>query len=195
MNKLVKRTYILLLVILCLSSVGYAQVSDDNTITLTASLNSSLSLTIDQSSVNINFDTDEDYKSGIGLGKYFSKGNIAATTNWKLSCKAITKFVHEDGKTVMPLNNIGVSAKYNGTSTVKNYTDKTTQALSLNEIDLIGYDGVNSNANDKDENSFVLYWEMGTMNGNMNSQNLLKQNLKKGSYSTKLAVVVTEVIK
>lgn len=189
------REIVILVLMLCLSFNSRAQVSDANVINLSVNLHSSLSLSIDQSPVNIDFETDEDYEKGVGLKKYFSKGAVASTTNWKLSCKAMTKFTHEDGKTVMPLNNIGVRAKYNGTSKVKNYTEKTPQALSLNEIDLIGYDGVNSNANDKDQNSFVLYWEMGTMKGNMNSQNLLKQNLKKGSYSTRLAVVVTEVIK
>ncbi len=192
-----KKSILISLIFLCLSLIGLAQVKDASVITLTASLKSSLSISIDQSPINFKLDTDDAYENGVGFDKqtYSSIGSVSATANWKLSCKAINDFVHQDGMTKMPLNNIGIRAKYNGKTKVYNYADNAPQALSRKEIDLIGYDGIHSNANDKEENSFVLYWEMGTKKGNMNSQSLLKQNLKKGNYSTQIEMVVVEVFK
>ncbi len=170
-------------------------------ITLTANLNTTLSLNMDKSDVTFDFTTLEDFKNGLGGYEntaYASTGNVSSTANWKLSFKAQSDFNHQDGDAVIALDNVGLSAKFTGENKIKNNTKKgprsTTLALSKSETVLLDHNGTDSNAGDGEVNSFTIYWEMGTKNADMNSASIFEQDLKKGSYSTKVEFIATEVL-
>ena len=166
-------------------------------ITLTANLNTTLSLTMDKSDITFDFTSLEDFKEGLGgyeNEKYASEGQVSSTANWKLSYKAQSEMTHKDGDAILPLDNVGLSAKFTGENTIKNNAEEAPLALSTKETVILGHDGKNSNAGDGEVNSFKIYWEMGTQKDNMNQESIFTQDLKKGSYSTKVEFIATEVL-
>ena len=175
---------------------SHAQVMNTQITTIFASLNGTLLLNLDNSSVDFDFTTFEDYNQGVGshMGNYYSEGSIAATTNWELSYHASELFLHSDGVTTMPLDNLGVTVKWTGYNKIKNWAKNHAKALEENEVILIGQSGNKSNTGDESANSFVIYWQMGTGDGNMNSYSIFDQNLKKGSYSVNVEFLVTEAL-
>ncbi len=174
----------------------FAQVQDTEVITLTANLNTTLSLSMETAGITFDFTTLNEYKNGLGnyQGSYESAGSVTSTSNWKLGYKAQGDFLHSDGNTAMPLDNAGVSVEFTGSNPIENNASSDPIALSLSEVILLDYDGSNSNAGDDDANEFVIYWEMGTKEGDMNAESIFEQNLKKGSYSTNVEFIATEVI-
>ncbi len=167
-------------------------------ITLTANLNTTMSLNIDKSDITFDFTTLNDYKNGLGgydSDKYSSIGSVTSTANWNLSYKAEDEFTHQDGGT-MSLDNVGLSVEWMGSNRIKAYaeTEEAPLALSKSETVILGHDGQNSNAGDAKANYFKIFWEMGTKKGNMNSASIFEQDLKKGSYSTKVEFIATEVL-
>jgi hypothetical protein len=166
-------------------------------ITLTANLETTMALSMDKSDITFNFVTLNEYKEGLGgydNESYSSKGQISSTANWNLSYKAQDDFKHEDGKTIMPLDNVGLSAKFTGENKIKNYAEKNPLALSKEETIILGHNGSDSNAGDAVANNFVIFYEMGTKQSKMNNKSIFEQDLKKGSYSTKVEFVATEVL-
>ncbi|MFT5750157.1 MAG: hypothetical protein ACI93S_001431 [Ancylomarina sp.] len=99
---------------------------------------------------------------------------------------------HKDGDAVMPLDNVGLSAKFTGENKINNNAEEAPFVLSTKETVILGHDVKNSNAGDSAVNSFSIYWKMGTQN--KNQANIFTQDLKKGSYSTKVEFIATEVL-
>jgi len=182
--------------ILMFSFSAHAQVMNTQVKTIFANFNTTLLLNIDNSAVEFEFNTFEDYHNGVGShnGDYYSEGSIAATTNWELSFMAAEPFLHDDGVTTMPLDNLGVTVKWTGYNKVKNRAKNHAKALESSEVTLIEQQGNKSNAGDETANSFIIYWQLGTGDGNMNSQSIFDQDLKKGSYSTSVEFIVSEAL-
>jgi len=194
-----KFTYIIAtLFAITFASNTNAQISTPaEVITLTADLQTTMSLNMNKSDVTFNFKELADYKDGLGgyeNNTYASTGEVASTANWKLSFKAQGGFNHTDGKTSMPLNNVGLSAKFTGSNKIKNNAEKNPLALSTQETVILDHNGKDSNAGDNDVNSFTIFWEMGTKHGNMNDKSIFEQDLKKGAYSTQVEFIATEVL-
>ncbi|MDP4184730.1 MAG: hypothetical protein Q8862_06150, partial [Bacteroidota bacterium] len=179
------------------SSTVVTPVTDSQAINLTAHLKTTIALDLDKSDITFDFVTLNDYQKGLGGldGSYASAGAVSCTSNWNLSARATGDFKHTDGTTTIPLNNVGLSVRFKGTNPIQNNTTSAPLPLSTTQATLIGYNGSNSNAGDFDVNSFTVYWEMGTGKGNMNHQSLFAQDLKKGTYSTQVEFVASEVIK
>ncbi len=165
-------------------------------ITITANLKTSIAMSMDKSPIIFDFVTLEDYKNGFSgkkTGKHVSVVLISSTSNWNLSCKAQSEFKNvNSGK--MSLDNVGLTVENYGTNKVKSYAKDQPLALSKAETVILGHDGKNSNAGYFQDNSIVVFWEMGTRKGNMNNQSIFEQDLKKGSYSTNVEFVATEVL-
>ncbi|MDP4272462.1 MAG: hypothetical protein Q8909_20430 [Bacteroidota bacterium] len=175
---------------------GKTPVSDSQVITLTANLKTTLALQLDTKGITFDFVSLGDYKNGLGSdGSYTSKGAVSSTSNWNLSAKAVSDFKHSDGTTIMPLNNVGLSVAYTGTKPIKNNTAAAPLALANTERILIGHNGTNPNAGDFSDNGFTVKWEMGTKRGDMNGTSLFDQDLKKGTYTTQVQFIATEVMK
>lgn len=173
-----------------------AQVESSETITLTANLNTTLAMRLDNSGITFDFTTLEDYKDGLGgyESDYASKGAISSTANWNLSFKADSEMTHSDEKTTMPLNNIGLIAKFNGSNDVDVKAEKDAPlALTGDEQVILGHNA-KSNAGDEAANNFVIFWEMGTKNGNLNNKSIFEQDLKKESYKTNVSFICREDI-
>jgi len=172
------------------------KVEKSEVVTLTAKLNTTMALNLDNDDITFEFNTLEDYQNGLGgiEGDYASEGSVSSTSNWKLSYKANGAFTHEDGATTMPLDNVGLSAAFTGSNKVSNNASADALPLSADRTEIIGHDGINSNAGDEKSNSFIIYWEMGTKGKRLNSESLFEQDLKKGVYNTEVEFIATEVL-
>jgi hypothetical protein len=174
----------------------FAQATDNEIITISANLNTTMALDVATEGITFDFNTLEEYENGMGgkNGSYSTEVGISSTSNWEFGYKAATDFVHTDGTTTMPLDNLGVTITWTGTNNAKNYCNNNPLALENQEVRLLGQQGNQSNAGDEEANSFIIYWEMGTTDGNMNNESLFEQDLKKGSYSVDVEFIITEVI-
>jgi hypothetical protein len=190
------RKIVLAVSILLFTTAVHAQVMNTQVTTVFANFNTTLLLNLDNSAIEFEFNTFEDYHNGVGShnGDYYTEGSIAATTNWELSFMAAEPFLHDDGVTTMPLDNLGVTVKWTGYNKVKNRAKNHAKSLESSEVLLIEQQGNKSNAGDETANSFILYWQLGTGDGNMNSQSIFDQDLKKGSYSTSVEFIVSEAL-
>lgn len=191
-----KNTILTLAAIFALTLNLFAQATDNEVITITANLNTTMALDISTEGIVFDFNTLDDYENGLGgkNGSYSSEGSISSTSNWEYFIKASTDFTHSDGTTTMPLDNLGVTITWTGTNNAKNYCKNTPIALEDEAVRLIGQQGNQSNAGNSEANSFVLYWEIGTSNGNMNDDSIFEQDLKKGAYNVDVEFILTEVI-
>jgi hypothetical protein len=175
----------------------FEQPTDNEVITITANLNTSLYLDMGSAGympIEFNFNTLEDYNNGLGRygSAYASEGSVSSTANRKLGFVAVDNFAHSDGTTTMPLDNLGVTVEWTGSNDVD--VIAASKALADAEELIIEHDGTNSNAGDDAANSFTVYWEMGTKSGNMNSQSIFEQDLKKGTYTVDVEFILTEVL-
>ena len=179
-----------------ISASSFAQATDSKTITITAELNTTMALTLNTAGIEFEFSTLDDYNNGLGgfEGTYASAGSVSSTANWNLGFVANSAFTHTDGSTTMPLDNLGVTVDWNGDNAIANNAASAPKALEDEQSILIGHDGSNSNAGGDDVNGFTIYWEMGTQNGDMNSESLFEQDLKKGLYTVPVEFILTEVL-
>ncbi len=190
------KTLVTLAATLLISLNIFAQISQSEQITITASLNTTMALDVTNEPISFEFSTLDDYEDGLGgkFSTYSTNASISSTSNWEFGYKASGQLTHSDGSTTMPLDNIGVTIDWTGTNSAKNYCKNTPLALDDENILLIGQQGNQSNAGDNEANSFVIYWEMGTTDGNMNDESLFEQDLKKGLYNVNVEFIITEVI-
>ncbi|TKG96287.1 hypothetical protein EYV94_03250 [Puteibacter caeruleilacunae] len=191
------RTLIAAVLVAVIGMSASAQVAkqDAKTINLTANLNTTIALNM-SGDIVFDFNTLTDYKQGLGSyeGAYVSTGSVSSTNNWNLYFKATKDFKHANGKDKMPLNNVGLTAKFEGSNGIKNYADNSTIALSKSEQVILGHDGSNMNAGDHDTNGFKIYWEMGTKGKGMNGKSIFEQDLKKGTYNTEVEFTAREIL-
>lgn len=194
MKKLMCILAVLLFFTVTTSSI--AQVQESRTINLTSKLVTTISLDMSGTEINFNFVTIDDYKKGLGgyEGDYSSWGSVSSTANWKLSFSARGQLTHSDGQSNIPLNNVGLRAKWTGDNRMKNRTRKRPLPLSEKETVILKKRRRYSNAGDENANSFVIYWEMGTRKGKMNKVSIFDQDLKKGAYRTEVDFFATEVL-
>lgn len=155
-------------------------------------------LNLSTTPIMFDFTSIEDYNNGVAAAdknaSNITSGSVVSTSNWSLSVVAQSNMMHSDGLNEITTDNVGVKVNFTGTNKVKNYAKNNPLALETTETVLLGRQGNQSNAGDEDDNSFVIYWEMGTGNGNMQSESLMEQDFKKGSYNMDVAFVLTEVI-
>ncbi|TKG94177.1 hypothetical protein EYV94_12890 [Puteibacter caeruleilacunae] len=192
------RTLIAAVLVAVVGMSASAQVAkqDAKTINLTANLNTTIALRMDLSDIVFDFAHLNDYKNGLGSyeGNYASTGSVSSTNNWNLYFRATKDFKHSNNKNSMPLNNVGLTAKWRGSNGISNKADNSTLALSKSETLILGHDGKNMNAGDHDTNRFTIYWEMGTKGEGMNSKSIFDQDLKKGTYNTEVEFTAREIL-
>ena len=189
------RTLIAIVLVAVVGTVSAQVQEDSQTINLTANLKTTIALNM-SGDIVFDFVTLDDYKNGLGSyeGAYVSTGSVSSTNNWNLYFKATKDFKHSNGTDVMPLNNVGLTAKFEGSNSIENYADNSTLALSKSEQVILGHDGSNMNAGDHDTNEFKIYWEMGTKGNAMNSESIFEQDLKKGTYTTEVEFTAREIL-
>jgi len=128
-------------------------------------------------SIDFTFDEFIEYQNGIeNGGQTFIR--IGAIYDWKLQFHADQlTFIGTSGNT-MELNNLGVTISSIGTNTEFNghLTNFATVPVAV-ESDYVTLltPGVFTNKGYGIENSFLLNWHMGTMDGNMNGTSMLDQ--------------------
>ena len=124
------------------------------------------------------FDEFSKYQTGIeNGGQTFIR--IGAIYDWKLQFNAdqLTFIGTLPGNT-MPLNNLGLTISSIGTNTEFNghLTNNATVPVGLdNDFITVLTPGSLSNKGYGIENTFILNWHMGTMQGTMNSTSMLEQ--------------------
>lgn len=193
-----------LLIVATITMVSYhtnAQTAetDNQSITLTANLNTTMALTLDASEVIFTFDELDEYKDGIGENDEISlTGDIASTADWKLEYKATSDLEHTVQQNVtIPLNQIGLRAaltgNYNNPSRIVNNAANTPLALQSSDV-IIFTKGAQTNAGSSADNEFELFWEMGTQNGNMKNKSLFEENYTRGQYQATIQFTLTEIL-
>jgi hypothetical protein len=148
--------------------------------------NPSLALNIVSNAI-IDFDFDEfdKFVYGIGSGSPYTGPStfirILAIYDWKLQFSADQPtFVAVSGNT-MDLDNLGVTISSTGTNTefnghiTNNATVPVGLTYNLTDAPVLLTKGSLTNKGGGIENSFVLYWHMGIMQGTMNPQSMLDQ--------------------
>ena len=147
-------------------------------------------------SIDFVFDTFAEYHDGIEGAGQSTSIRIGAIYDWELG------FRSGDGELVFTgalpgnqkeLNNLGVVVISTGTNedggiNITNFTQVGPLALASSDV-LLLTKGNLTNKGYGIENSFILNWEMGTGNGNMNPINLLDQVLPADIYT--VSVVLT----
>lgn len=183
---------------LLISLSAFSQIGDSEVVTIHASISATIYLNLETTPVVFDFTTLSDYQNGISAdksaGTNATAGNVVSTTNWSMALVAQSEMIHVDGISTMSLENVGVTVDFTGSNHVKNYAKNTPVALASTETMILGQQGNQSNAGDEKANSFIIYWEMGTGEGNLKSETLLEQNLKHGTYNVDVAFVVSEII-
>ena len=154
----------------------------------------SISLSFDASSIQFNFVTFEDFANGIGglNGEYQLTGYIKSSDDWVLSFASIEPFWHEDRIASMPLDNVGLTVKSPDYSRTNNFAESEPLPLSSTQTIILSSKTKWERGNNNPNYTFTIFWEMGTMKRNMNSNSILKQNLPKGEYRTIVEFIVRE---
>jgi len=150
-------------------------------------------------SIEFNFDSMDDWQNGIqneGQATYIRVGSLG---NWKLEFAANeTQFYGTiDPLNQMPLDNLGLMVASSGTnqddgSNIINYARTAPLALSNSEV-LILANGPMGNKGHGIRNSFILNWEIGTTDGNMNPQSILQQLIEADNYIVNITLTLTAV--
>jgi hypothetical protein len=148
-------------------------------------------------SIEFVFDEIEEYINGISGGGQSTFIRIGAIYDWKLQFSADQDMFYgtNDPGHQMQLNNVGVMVVSTGTnqdngSNIINYARTNPVALEFNDVTLLTK-GTLSNKGYGIENSFVLNWEMGTRNGNMNPTRMLDQNLASDTYTLNIILTLS----
>ena len=157
-----------------------AQLEESEVISLTARINEPIEINIDNTPVVFEFNSLNDYQKGLGATGTNYSTNAKITASSKLTMKVIPlkPMVHEDGFSILPLENLGFSTNIE--------KESSSVTHPLNESNLTNIEG---NSRSKD---LSIRWEMGTKN--LASQNLQKQSLKPGIYTTEVMILFAEEI-
>ena len=148
-------------------------------------------------SIEFVFDQIDEYINGISGGGQSTFIRIGAIFDWKLQFKADQDMFYgtNNPSHQMELNNVGVMVVSTGTnqddgSNIVNYAKAAPVALENTDVTLLTK-GFLSNKGYGIENSFILNWEMGTRNGNMNPTTMLDQALAADSYSLNIILTLS----
>jgi hypothetical protein len=148
-------------------------------------------------SVEFVFDEIDEYINGIMNAGQSTFIRIGAIYDWKLQFKAdqIMFYGTNDNSHQMELNNVGVLVNSIGTnqddgSNIINNAKMAPVALEDNDVTLLTR-GSLTNKGYGIENSFILNWEMGTRNGNMNPTRMLDQMLAADTYTLNIILTLS----
>jgi hypothetical protein len=148
-------------------------------------------------SIEFVFDEIDEYINGIQNAGQQTFIRIGAIYDWKLQFKAdeIIFYGTSDPMHLMELNNVGLVVSSIGTnqddgSNIINYAKTAPVALESNDVTLLTK-GSLTNRGYGIENSFILNWEMGTRNGNMNPVRMLDQVLAADTYTLNIILTLS----
>ncbi len=194
-----KKLIIILLALFALQTTSvYAQTDFVN---FEAILQDVTSITVEAGNdITVTFATSADYNDGFDVIVPYSEVSVVALLDWDMTISA-PFFEHSpaDGDQI-PINNVGVWCSSEGTFTfgaelVCAYQTQTTPlGLTIADQDLIT-NGTGNNG-DASENYFYLNWEMGSMEGSMNTASMFEQVAdgtigSLGTYTTVITLTLT----
>jgi hypothetical protein len=187
-----------------------AQLTDDGSVNFTAILGGAFQLIpVDGFDQTATFSTGDDYNFGVsqtqgtGITPGFTTVAMEATGNWNLQIKAEDFMPNGTGTGSIPISNLGVYCEATGVHqfgvevTCNYVTIDAALGLTSADVTLIDLASGNTNSGDQTDNTFVLRWLMGTMNGTMNSQSMFEQLsaglFSQGQYITTVVLTMTEI--
>jgi hypothetical protein len=148
-------------------------------------------------SIEFVFDEFDEYVNGISGAGQSTFIRIGAIYDWKLQFKADQDMFYgtNDPSNQMELNNVGVMVVSTGTnqddgSNITNFAKFAPVALDDIDVTLMEK-GAQTNKGYGIENSFILNWEMGTRNGNMNPLTMLEQSLGSDTYTLNIILTLS----
>ena len=148
-------------------------------------------------SIEFVFDEINEYINGISGAGQSTYIRIGAIYDWKLQFKAdqIMFYGTNNPSNQMELNNVGVMVVSVGSnqddgSNIINNAKTAPVALEGSDVTLMTK-GTLTNKGYGIENAFILYWEMGTRNGNMNPLTMLEQTLGADTYTLNIILTLS----
>lgn len=143
------------------------------------------------------FDEMSEYKNGIMNAGQITYIRIGSVVDWQLTFKAdqIMFYGNSNPAHQMQLNNVGVVMVSTGSyqddgSNTTNYAKSVPLCLESNDV-LLLTKGSGTNKGYGIKNAFSMYWEMGTMRGNMNNISMLEQHLAADYYTVGIVLTLT----
>jgi hypothetical protein len=145
------------------------------------------------------FDEMIEYQNGIMNAGQITYIRIGSIYNWQLTFMAdqIMFYGNSNPSHQMQLNNVGVIVvstglnQDDGISTI-NLAKNVPLCLESSEI-LLLTKGSDTNKGYGIKNAFSLFWEMGTMRGNMNNISMLHQFLAADTYTVNIILTLSPV--
>lgn len=158
-----------------------AQLEKSDVISLSVRINEPLEIALGNEAVFFEISPEKNLKNGTGnkISEYLTSASVSSSSNLNMKVIALKPMKHEDGYSEISLNTIGFNISLGN--------DETGSAGSMGTLDQSNFtktvgtniDGVARNLN--------ILWEIDT-------ENLLTQNLKPGNYSTAVMVLFFEEI-
>ena len=147
------------------------------------------------------FDEMIEYQNGIMNAGQITYIRIGSIYDWELSFMAdqIMFYGNNNPAHQMQLNNVGVVVVSTGTNLdngIATINNAKNVPLCLRSTDvqlLTKGSGSNKGYKGGTANAFSLYWEMGTMRGDMNNISMLKQHLASDTYTINIILTLSPV--
>jgi hypothetical protein len=187
-----------------------AQNTDPEEIYFTAILGGVFNLDVaDGRNQTAYFTTSDDYNLGVTetqgsrIVPGYSTITMEATGNWYLEIAANSDFMPTTGTGSIPINNLGVWCEASGVHqfgtevTCSYQSANAALGISTATATLINLEPGQSNAGGIADNTFILHWLMGTMQGSMNPQSMFIQLangiFSQGTYTTTVVLTMVEI--
>jgi hypothetical protein len=182
---------------------------DDEPVIFNAILEGTFDLVVtDGDNQTAHFNSAPDYNIGVsetqgvpGIDPGHSTVTMSATGNWFLKIRAEDFVPNGSGTGIIPISNLGVWCSASGThqfgAEVNCPCPSADAALGLQNVDQDLITLGSGNAGNPDQNTFVLNWLMGTMQGTMRPESMFTQLangvFSQGSYVTTVWLTMTEI--
>ena len=198
-----------LILLIFLPQLMLAQIDDTENVIFNAVLGGAFNLVVvDGDLQTATFNSADDYNFGVsellgtpGIEPGYTTLAMEATGNWYLEISA-PDFTPVTGSGTITIDNVGVwceatGAHQFGSEVTCAYT-AADNALGLTAADVTLIDlGTGSNSGGASDNTFVLHWLMGTMQGSMNTTSMFDQLsaglFTLGTYTTTIVLTMNEI--
>lgn len=153
--------------------------------------------------ITFTFATSDDYNLGHDVNTVPSIVEVVALLDWTLSLSSDGDFLNDDGGgSSIPIENLGVWCVSDGVHQFGSeltcaYTTITTP-IGVTDADQLLIGNGSGNHGDALDNLFTLNWEMGSMNGSMETLSMFEQIAATGStivvpgnYTTTVTLTLT----
>jgi hypothetical protein len=205
-----KKIVLILLTLMAfsLNQTTMAQLEDAENVVFNAILGGAFNLVVQDGDIQTaTFASADDYNFGIsenignpGIDPGFTTVGMEATGNWYLTISG-PDFIPVTGTGSIPIDNLGVWCEATGThqfgTEVTCAYQSADAALGLATTDATLIDLGTDNSGDQTDNTYILHWLFGTMQGSMNPESMFQQLsdgvFSEGTYTSTIVLTMIEI--